>query len=206
MPDDSLTSSPNVPLVPLRYESAELLAQAWAPAQRRLVLPLAPGVFAIGSPVAMSILVEGRPGRLIIHGRIGEVVSEAQSAALTETDVPRLSRAIETLLSSPGAPLRQERYIIDDAPVHFVAPGLEGVGKVKNVSDGGCFVATAGALPAQGTSVSLEIKAPDSIFGVAVAVTVMRVVTEGQRGFGVHFDEGQAEKVERFIYAAMVTL
>jgi len=206
MPDDSLTSSPHVPLVPLRFESAELLAHAWEPSLRRLVLPLAPGVFAAGTPMAMSILVEGRHGRLILHGHAGEVVRAAQAATLTEADVPRLSRAIETLLSSPGAPLRQERYVTDDAPVHFVTPAFEGVGKVKNVSDGGCFVATDASLPAPGTALSLEIKAPDSIFGVKVAVTVMRVVTAGQRGFGVHFDGGQAERVERFIYAAMVAL
>ena len=206
MLDDALASIPSIPLVSVQFDSAAKLAKAWIAKSQTLTLPSGAVALPSGAPVALSVRVEGHPGRLIVNGRIASAAKSSQAVTLTERDVVRLLRAIETIQSSPGAPFRQERYITDEPVVHVHHDGSTIEGRIINVSDGGCFVGTEGALPAMGAAVVLEIKAPDKIFGVKVSAVVMRQGGEGARGFGAKFDDGQGARLERFIYAAMVTI
>lgn len=207
MRDDAIQRDPQIPVVSAKYESEPVLSRSWTEATRVLVLPLAPGIFSPGAPVALSIQVDGRAGRLLVHGHVGPVANGAQTALVEESDCDRLTKAISTLRSGPDAPLRQARFVTDELEVRVTnAGGIELVGKVRNVSDGGCFVATAADLPAVGSSLTLEASMANTFFSIRVKATVVRHDTGALRGFGVQFEEGQPDRVERFIYAALVTI
>lgn len=206
MSDEELLTETQSRVVPVQYASDETFLQAWDDAALRLALPLPEGLLKAGARVAVWVRVGAHPGRLIVRGAIGPAAGgHPLSLDLREGELERLRKAVGIVRGGLEAPLRDERYQTDDVKVDFLHAGVLAPAAVRNISDGGCFVGTTGPMPPMGAQVLVEVKPRGAFFKLKVKATVTwHDNSENSRGFGVRFDAGQPDKVEKFLFTTLV--
>ncbi len=208
MIDDELMTATQSRVLPVAYAQDGQFLTAYDDPSGALVLPPTAGQLKEGEKLALSIQVAGHPGRVVVRGTVSPFRSTEGASVLKvrPEDRGRLRKAAALLQDGAKGPVRDERLSTDDVPVEYQSAGLTLPATVRDLSTGGCFLSTAARLPSPQETVVLAVKPPGARFfklHVKARVTWVDEV-EGARGFGVRFEDGQRDKVERFLFTVLV--
>ncbi len=207
MADDDLMTATQSRVLPVTYDGDEAFSEAWNESTGALVLPSTVPTLVEGQRLALSIQVGARPGRVVVRATVGPLHSTgAWTVKVRADDLPRLEKARRLLTEGTKAPVRVERLTTDDVPVEILYGGAMHPARVRDVSQGGCYVSCAAPLPRQQEAVVLSVKPPGALFfklKLKGRVTWLDTA-EGAPGFGIAFDAGQHDKVEKFLFTMLV--
>lgn len=202
-------SWPRARLHSCEYETAAEFFGAYDEKGPTLLVPSEAQGVRTGDRIAVEVRLAGRSQRVVVlrgtvtpfrpSDGVGFVVK------VREEDASRV-RTAAGLLQKDDGPERETRMATDNVPVRYEIPMGSFIGAVRDVSTGGCYVATLGQLPAPGMMVALEVK-PPGLFARRVrllgkATWVDEV--EQSRGFGVRFEPDQQSTTEKFLFHVLV--
>jgi hypothetical protein len=202
-------SGPNARLHSCEYVSAAEFFGAYDERGPTLLVPSeAQGVRA-GERIAVEVRLAGRQDRVVVVRGVVTPFRPSDGVGFVvrvrDEDAARVRTAVE-LLHRDREPQRETRLATDDVPIRYEIPTGSFIGAVRDVSTGGCFIATLGPLPAPGGPVSLEVRPPGLL---ARRVRLLARCTwvdelDQSRGFGVRYEPDQPTTVEKFMFHVLV--
>ena len=147
--------------------------------------------------------------RVVVRGIVGAPRADGRRGVrvrLDPADVGRLRKAAARARPGGGRlARRQTRYDIGDLPVRCRDGVRVFMGTLRDVSDGGCYLAVRGEPPESSTHLTLEFAPPGHARAARVEGAVTWVDRGGARpGLGVRFGSGQEAAVRRFVFEVLL--